>query len=284
MPLKPPAVVGENVSFRYGRRVAVAPSSFTIPEGSITAIIGPNGSGKSTTLNGIAGLVAPSSGSIEILPKGSAPRRVSYVLQTTKVNDSLPITVREVVTMGRYPSTGAYGWLKDEDRAAVNRAMERMEITGLADRHLTELSGGQRQRVFVAQGLAQDHDMLLLDEPLTGLDITSAQAIDDVIHDEQSHGCTIVLTTHDLTSAQVADYVVLLSGRVVACGPPDEVLTEEHLREAYGPSLIHVDAGTRLFLDDPIHRTTAPRHEHQDRSIHIEASPTDLHGGDHAPH
>lgn len=283
MPVTQPAVTAADVVFKYGSRTAVAPSSLCIPEGSITAIIGPNGSGKSTLLNGIAGLSEPAAGSIEVLPIDDRQRRVSYVLQTTKVNESLPITVREVVTMGRYPSTGAYGWLKEADRVAVQTAMDRMEISSLAERHLTELSGGQRQRVFVAQGLTQDHEMLLLDEPLTGLDITSAHAIDDVIHEEQAHGCTIVLTTHDLTAAQVADYVVLMSGRVVAAGSPSEVLTEEHLRAAYGPSLIHVE-GTRLFLDDPIHRPTDPRHEHQDRSIHLEASPTDQHGGEPESH
>ncbi len=283
MPVTQPAVTAADVVFKYGSRTAVAPSSLCIPEGSITAIIGPNGSGKSTLLNGIAGLSEPAAGSIEVLPIDDRQRRVSYVLQTTKVNESLPITVREVVTMGRYPSTGAYGWLKEADRVAVQTAMDRMEISSLAERHLTELSGGQRQRVFVAQGLTQDHEMLLLDEPLTGLDITSAHAIDDVIHEEQAHGCTIVLTTHDLTAAQVADYVVLMSGRVVAAGSPSEVLTEEHLRAAYGPSLIHVE-GTRLFLDDPIHRPTDPRHEHQDRSIHLEVSPTDQHGGEPESH
>jgi iron complex transport system ATP-binding protein len=283
MSVAQPAVSATEVVFKYGSRTAVARSSFSIPEGSITAIIGPNGSGKSTMLNGIAGLAEPSSGTIEILPVGREQRSVSYVLQTTKVNESLPITVREVVTMGRYPSTGPYGWLKEADRTAVQAAMSRMEITDLAQRHLTELSGGQRQRVFVAQGLAQDHEMLLLDEPLTGLDITSARAIDDVIHEEQAHGCTIVLTTHDLTAAQVADHVVLMSGRVVASGSPYDVLTEEHLRDAYGPSLIHVE-GTRLFLDDPIHRPTDPRHEHQDRSIHLEVSPSEQHGGEDAPH
>ena len=283
MPVAQAAVTATKVSFKYGARTAVAPSSFFIPERSITAIIGPNGSGKSTMLNGIVGLADPAVGSIEILPIDGLERRVSYVLQTTKVNESLPITVREVVTMGRYPSTGPYGWLKDVDRTAVQAAMDRMEITDLAERHLTELSGGQRQRVFVAQGLTQDHDMLLLDEPLTGLDITSAQAIDEVIHEEQAHGCTIVLTTHDLTAAQVADHVVLMSGRVVSSGPPEEVLTEEHLRAAYGPSLIHVE-GTRLFLDDPIHRPADSRHEHQDRSIHLEVSPTEQHGGEDVPH
>ncbi len=279
MPVRPPAVIADEAAFRYGSRIAVAPSSFAIPEGSITAIIGPNGSGKSTTLNGIAELIEPSSGSISTMPVGGEPRRVAYVLQSTRVNESLPITVREVVTMGRYASTGPYRRLDKVDRAAVGQAMDRMEIAGLGDRHITELSGGQRQRVFVAQGLAQDHEMLLLDEPLTGLDITSAQAIDEVIHEEQAHGCTIVLTTHDLTAAQVADYVVLMSGVVVASGPPSEVLTEEHLRTAYGPGLIHME-DTRLFLDDPAHQHPPAPHEHQDRSIHLEVSPTDRHAGE----
>jgi len=274
-----PAVIIDGAAFRYGSRTAVASSTAEIPEGSITAIIGPNGSGKSTMLNGIAGLVQPSTGSITTLPVGDRPRRMAYVLQSTRVNESLPITVRAVVTMGRYPSTGPYRRLKYSDRAAVTAAMEQMDISGLADRHITELSGGQRQRVFVAQGLAQDHDMLLLDEPLTGLDITSAQAIDDVIHEEQSHGCTIVQTTHDLTAAQVADYVILMSGRIVASGPPKAVLTEDHLRTAYGPSLIHME-DTRLFLDDPAHQHPTERHDHQDRSIHLEVSPTDRHAGD----
>ena len=279
MPLTNAAVVVDEASFRYGSRIAVAPSSAEIPEGSITAIIGPNGSGKSTMLNGMAGLIAPSTGSISTMPVDDRPRRMAYVLQSTRVNESLPITVREVVTMGRYPSTGPYRRLNGDDRSAVVAAMERMEIAGLADRHITELSGGQRQRVFVAQGLAQDHDMLLLDEPLTGLDITSARAIDDVIHEEQSYGCTIVQTTHDLTAAQVADYVILMSGRIVASGPPASVLTEDNLRAAYGPSLIHMK-DTRLLLDDPAHQHPTERHEHQDRSIHLEVSPSDRHAGE----
>ena len=263
VPLATAAIVVDEASFRYGSRTAVAPSSTEIPASSITAIIGPNGSGKSTMLNGIAGLVQPSTGSITTLPIDDRPRQVAYVLQATRVNESLPITVREVVTMGRYPSTGPYRRLGGGDRSAVAAAMERMEIAGLADRHITELSGGQRQRVFVAQGLAQEHDMLLLDEPLTGLDITSAQAIDDVIHEEQSHGCTIVQTTHDLTAAQVADYVILMSGRIVASGPPRDVLTENNLRAAYGPSLIHME-DTRLFLDDPHHNPADSRHDHRE--------------------
>lgn len=263
------AVTAIDVEFRYGVHVAVATSSFVIPEGAITALIGPNGSGKSTILNGIAGLVAPTSGRLSV-HQGATRARIALVLQTTKVNDALPITVREVVSMGRYPTIGELKRLKDADRAVVTRAMERMSISDLQGRHLSELSGGQRQRVFVAQGLAQDHDLLLLDEPLTGLDLPSAQAIDEVIHDEQKRGGTIVMSTHDLAEARVADHVVLMAGRVVASGEPRDVLTTSNLTEAYGSALLHVD-GEQIFLDDPAHRPTGKRHVHQDRAIHIEA-------------
>jgi manganese transport system ATP-binding protein len=131
--------------------------------------------------------------------------------------------------------------------------------------------------VQVAQGLAQDHDLLLLDEPLTGLDIVTAQAIDQVIHNERSDGCTVIMTTHDLSEARSADNVILLAGRVVASGPPAKVLTEESLVEAYGPTLLHVERG-RVFLDDPAHSPVAGRHSHQQRSIHTESDPSERHG------
>ena len=228
-------------------------------------MIGPNGSGKSTLLGAIAGLIEPASGSISTGDDG-AGLRIALVLQSTKVNEALPVTVREVVAMGRYGSRGGYGRLQADDRAAIDRAMERTGISGLADSHLGDLSGGQRQRVFVAQGLAQEHDILLLDEPLTGLDLTSAQALDQVIHEETSEGCAVIMTTHDLAEAEVADHVLLLSGRVVAAGSPDDVLTVDHLVEAYGPVLLHVE-GQRLMLDDPAHRPVPGRHVHRDRSV-----------------
>lgn len=267
------AARARSLSVRYGKIAALATSDLEIAKGGVTAVIGPNGAGKSTLLNAIAGLIQPSAGSIEV---DVAPGRLSYVMQATKVNESLPVTVREVVAMGRYASLGAYRWMGLEDRAAVASAMERLEVADLGSRHLHDLSGGQRQRVFVAQGLAQDHDMLLLDEPLTGIDLTTAQAIDDVIHREKEDGCTVIMTTHDLSEARTADYVVLLSGRVVAWGRPPEVLTEENLVTAYGPSLLHVEKG-RVFLDDPAHSPVGGRHAHE-RSIHTETDRTDLHG------
>lgn len=272
-----PAVRAEDVVLAYGSSVALDRSAFLIPQGKVTAVIGPNGSGKSTLLNAIAGLLEPIAGTIDVPARATGTRRLAYVLQTTKVNDALPITVREVVTMGRYAGSGSLRRLSKEDRQAVATAMERTGITAIAGKHLHELSGGQRQRVFVAQGLAQDHDLLLLDEPLTGIDLPTAQAIDEVIHDELTRGCTVILTTHDLSEAGVADYVLLLSGRVVAGGTPAEVLTTEHLTAAYGPTLLHVEEG-RIFVDDPAHVPVSGRHTHRERSIHTEPSPTDLHG------
>jgi manganese transport system ATP-binding protein len=278
MQLSAPAVRAADLVLGYGNTVAVGRSSFEIPRGRITAVVGPNGSGKSTLLHAIAGLVEPKSGRLDVDARRNGSHRISYVLQHTRVNEALPVTVREVVTMGRYARLGGYRWMTREDRRAVAEAMERTGVTSISARHLTELSGGQRQRVFVAQGLAQQHELLLLDEPLTGLDLPTAQAIDGAIGDERTRGCTIVVTTHDLTEAEAADHVLLLAGRVVATGPPGEALSAEHLAEAYGPSLWRVDA-TSVFVDDPAHRPV-PGRSHFRPTIHTETSPGDLHGGD----
>jgi ABC-type Mn2+/Zn2+ transport system ATPase subunit len=269
-------VTADRVVLGYPGKVAVAASTLAIPAGLVTAVIGPNGSGKSTMLNAIAGLLEPLRGLLEVPARHNGSRRIAYVLQTTKVNDALPITVREVVAMGRYPRLGLYGRLTVDDREAIATAMARTGTESLGGRHLHELSGGQRQRVFVAQGLAQDHDILMLDEPLTGIDLPTAQAIDEVIHDERGRGCTVIMTTHDLSEAMVADFVVLLSGRVVAAGPPDEILTRDNLVAAYGHALLHVDEGT-MFIDDPAHIPIPGRHPQIQRTIHTDSNPSDRH-------
>ena len=275
MRMTEPTVIGRSLVLGYGGKVVVHTSDFTIPPGAITAVIGPNASGKSTLLGAIAGLHEPMSGTIEFPRPGVDRRRIAYVLQTTKVNEGLPITVKEVVTMGRYSTTGGFGRLRPHDRDAVTDAMAKVSIEPIAGRHISRLSGGQRQRVFVAQGLAQDHDILLLDEPLTGIDMTTAQAIDEVIHDEIKEGCSVVLTTHDLSEAQIADHVILMAGRIVAEGAPEAVLTPEHLAAAYGPALLHVEDDV-VMLDDPAHVPVAGRHSH--RSIgHPESNPEDHH-------
>lgn len=248
-----------------------------IPLSGITAIIGPNGSGKSTLLSAIAGLLEPQSGTILFPAAGDSRPRISYVLQSTKVNDALPVTVREVVTMGRYADAGRFRRLGPDDRKAVDTAMARTNIESISSRHLQQLSGGQRQRVMVSQGLAQDHDILLLDEPLSGIDIVAAQAIDEVIHHEIADGCSVVLTTHDLSEASIADHVILLNGGVIAEGVPESVLTPENLAAAYGSSMLHLDRGSAL-VDDPAHSPVPGRHVHRERSGHPESNPQDLHG------
>ena len=246
------AVVATDLVLGYGAQVAVDKSSFTIPRPGITAVIGPNGSGKSTILNAIAGLLPPISGTVVVSGGRGGHQRVSYVLQTTTVAAHLPVTVEEVVTMGRYADAGWFSRLTVDDRSRVASAMDRTGATEFRRRHLHELSGGQRQRAFLAQGLAQEHDILLLDEPLSGIDHPTAVAIDEVIHNEVEEGCAVVVTTHDLTEAQVADHVLLVSGRVVASGSPDEVLTPENLAAAYGGAVLHMEQGVPL-IDDPAH-------------------------------
>ena len=250
------AVVATDVVLGYGADIALDRSSFTIPRPGITAIIGPNGSGKSTILNAIAGLLAPLSGSIEVVSDRKGRNGTSYVFQTTKVASNLPVTVKEVVTMGRYATAGWFSRLTAEDRARIRSAIDRTGATEFRHRHLHELSGGQRQRAFLAQGLAQDHNILLLDEPLSGIDHPTALAIDQVIHNEVKEGCAVVVTTHDLTEAQVADHVILVGGRVIASGPPNEVITPENLAAAYGGAVIHPETGIQV-IDDPAHAGNA---------------------------
>lgn len=255
-----------NLVVRYGDHTALRASSFAIPARAVTAVIGPNGSGKSTVLNALAGLVAPASGSLQVLNTApeQARERVSYVLQSVTVPVGTPLTVAETVGMGRYPSLGLLRRRTANDRERVQTAMERLQITELARRHLTELSGGQRQRVYVAQGIAQGHEVLLLDEPLTGLDLVSARTIDDIIHSERHRGCSVVLTTHDLEEARAADHVLLMNGRVVASGAPSDVLTLDNLEAAYGLGALH--GFTTAFVDDPAHplEPGAGMHDHLD--------------------
>lgn len=260
------AAEGRGVVLSYNGRAAVDVSDFSIPAGRLTAVIGPNGSGKSTLLNALAGLLDPRQGTLEVLGRlpGRSRRRVAYVLQSTKVNEVMPITVRETVAMGRYAVLGPWGFPTLPHRRATQRALERLEVADLADHHLHELSGGQRQRVFVAQGLAQEADLLLLDEPFTGLDLVSAERIRAAVAEELERGVTLVMTTHDVAEANRAAHVLLMAGRVHTEGPPARALHPDRLSEAYGIGIMHLEDGT-LVLDDAHHRPAGERHVHFER-------------------
>ena len=246
-----PAASATDLVLSYGTRVALTGATFVLPTGAAVALIGPNGSGKSTLLRALAGLAEPRAGSLDV-PARRTRGAVALVLQTTDVDRTLPVTVRETVTMARYATRGPFARLRPDDRAAVHGALERMDVAGLAGRQLHELSGGQRQRLLVAQGLAQQAEVLLLDEPVTGLDVVSRELILDAIVTERAAGRTVVVSTHDLDDARRADLVMLLANRVVAFGPPDEVLTDGPLCAAYGGRVLRVPEGV-IVMDDPHH-------------------------------
>jgi ABC-type Mn2+/Zn2+ transport system ATPase subunit len=257
------AVRGRGVAVAYGRKLALAPSDVTVPSGVVAAVIGPNGSGKTTLLNAISGLVELSAGHLEVFggPPAMDARRVAYVLQSTRVNEFLPITVLEAVRMGRYSHRGLVGRFRDEDHQAVQSAMDLVGITDLAWRHLDVLSGGQRQRVFVAQGLVQRAPLLLLDEPTTALDIVSRDRISRAIAAERERGTTVIFTTHDLAEARTADWVIVVAGQVIAAGPPDQVCRPDVLGHAYGARFI-VTAQGSLLVDDTHHAVSPPGTAH----------------------
>lgn len=254
------AVSFEDVVLAYDGEIALRADRIRIPAGAVSAVIGPNGSGKSTFLSAVSGLLPARSGQVRVLGErpGAVRHRVAHVLQETATSGHVPLTVLEVVRMGRYAELGPVGRFGTRDHELVEEALARLEVGHLRDRDLTELSSGQRQRVYVAQGLAQDADLLLLDEPATGLDLPSQDRIREVVDEQRDRGRTVVYTTHDVTEAALADPVVLLAGRVVATGAPDDVLTPELLDEAYG-GRVHVTDGGALLLDDP-HHVHRPHH------------------------
>ncbi len=239
------SITVRGLEVRYDDRVALTGLDLDVTAPTSLAVIGPNGSGKSTLLRAIAGLADPVRGTVS----SSVPP--ALVLQTTDVDKSLPITVADTVSIARYPHLGLLRRPTASDRAAVRRAMERLDVADLALRQVHELSGGQRQRVFVAQGLAQEAEVLLLDEPLTGLDMISREVILSVLDEERAAGRIVVTTTHNLDDARRCDQVLLLATSPIALGPPDEVLTDEHLQRAFGGRFLRL--GDQVLLDDPHH-------------------------------
>lgn len=240
------AISAKGLEVRYGDTVALAGVDLEVEKGSLLSVIGPNGAGKSALLNALAGTINLSAGELTI--EGNSP---ALVLQATEVDAALPITVREVVSLARYPARGLFGRMRSEDRAVVDRSLERLHIKHLAKRQFRELSGGERQRTLVAQGLAQEADVLLLDEPINGLDIVSRSLILEVINEEIAENRAVVITTHSLEDARRSDQVLLLCTRPCCVGDPADVLTENHLLEAFGGQ--HLRVGQSLVIDDPHH-------------------------------
>ncbi|GAB2874537.1 zinc ABC transporter ATP-binding protein AztA [Streptomyces mayteni] len=226
------AVLLTGVAAGYPRRPpALRDLTARLPRGRRTAVVGPNGAGKSTLLGVVAGVLRPAAGTVTRRYAG----RPALVAQRSAAADALPLTVRDAVAMGRWAHRGPWRPLTRHDRAVVHDCLDRLGLLDLAARQLGELSGGQRQRALVAQGLAQESEVLLLDEPAAGVDLAATRRISAVLAAAAERGVTVVQATHDLAEALRADHCLLLAdGRPLAAGPPADVLTPEALAEAWG--------------------------------------------------
>lgn len=230
----------------YGSGLVLADVDLDLPLGSITGVIGPNGSGKTTLLRAILGMTPQVVGTATFGGRATdeVRDRIAYVPQREAVDWSFPITAQEVVMMGRYPRLGLWRRPGADDRARVGQSLERVGMSANAGVQIGALSGGQQQRVFLARALAQEAEVLLLDEPMTGVDFGTGLAIDGLLHELRNQGVTIVLTTHDLESAaEQCDLLALVNHRLVAVGPPAETFTPATLHETFGGELLVLGAG-----------------------------------------
>ena len=255
------AVSFQNVGVEYGPVVALEEVSFSVENGSLSGIIGPNGGGKSTLLKTVVGLVKPDRGQVLVdgRPSHRMRRRIGFVPQLEQVDWHFPVTVWDVVMMGLTPSRGLFRSHSRTNREAAAEALSTVGLQDIRRRGIGELSGGQRRRVLLARAIASHPSLLLLDEPMTGLDPTAQHSFLDIIDRLREGGTTVVMCTHNLTcvSARASD-VAVINGRLIAYGPPEEVLLESVLADAFGHQLVVHASGEALALHHHDHRPAWP--------------------------
>jgi ABC-type Mn2+/Zn2+ transport system ATPase subunit len=231
-----PSIRVEGLSVHFNGTQALEGVSFAVPAGQRAAVVGPNGAGKTTLFKVLAGIVRPSSGTVRIF--GHAPGGdtcIAYVPQRSQLDWSFPVTAAEVVLMGRIREIGLLRWPRRDDWQVALGALERVGLADMARRRLGELSGGQQQRVFLAQALAQEAELVLLDEPFTGLDFPSMDSLLRILDELLAAGVTEIISTHDLNlAAEHFAQVLLVNRRLIAAGSPQLVLTQANLVTAYG--------------------------------------------------
>ena len=246
---------GVTVTYRNGA-TALTDASFEIPTGTITALVGVNGAGKSTLFKAIMGFVPAARGEITVLglPAREALRRntVAYVPQAEEVDWTFPVMVEDVVMMGRYGHMGFFRRPRAVDHAAVSDALARVGMAEFRQRQIGELSGGQRKRVFLARALAQEGQVILLDEPFTGVDVQTEEAIIALLREMRDEGRVMLVSTHNLGSVpEFCDRTILVKGTVIAHGLTEDIFTHANLERAFGGVLRHfVLGGSDLHDDD----------------------------------
>jgi ABC-type Mn2+/Zn2+ transport system ATPase subunit len=233
----------------YGDKTILHDLSFQVPHGARLAVVGPNGAGKSTLFKALVGILPLQKGRILIHGRELSAHKdcVAYVPQREEVDWRFPVTVRDVVMMGRYDQIG---WLKrpsSADQRIVRQSLTQMGIEDLAEQSIGQLSGGQQQRAFLARAVAQEPHILLMDEPFTGVDVTTQEATLVLLDHLREKQVTAMISTHDLNLAAANfDLVLLLNHRLVAYGPAVEALSQENLRRAFGNSLLVMENGAML--------------------------------------
>jgi ABC-type Mn2+/Zn2+ transport system ATPase subunit len=240
------AVTVEALSVAFGDRQALSEVSFRVPAGAFVGILGPNGAGKTTLLRALLGQLSPR-GRIEI------ERPLAYMPQLSDAQSAFPVDALGVVLMGLYPRLGWWRRPSRSDRDAARLLLDRVGLADRARSSFAELSGGQRQRVLLARALAQEGRVLLLDEPLAGVDTLSRELLLKAIGEERAAGRTALMTTHDLAEAgRVCDRLLVLNRELIAAGTTEQIFTEDVLRRAYGSDVLVLDGATAI-LDDPHH-------------------------------
>lgn len=237
------AAEGVSVVYANGHR-ALHDVSFRLEAGTICALVGPNGSGKSTLFKSLMGFVTPAAGSVHInghaVWQALKQQLVAYVPQTEEVDWNFPVNVWDVVMMGRYGHMNFLRLPRAVDRAVVSQSLERVGLADFRHRQIGELSGGQKKRVFLARALAQEARLILLDEPFTGVDVKTEEAIIALLRELRTQGAIMLVSTHNLGSVpEFCDQVVLLNRTVLAAGPTEEIFTEANLTRAFGGALRH---------------------------------------------
>lgn len=244
-----PAVKVQQLSVNYGKTPALWDVSLEIPTGKLVGIIGPNGAGKSTFIKAVLGLVTPLSGRIEFfgLPLKQVRLRVAYVPQRESVDWEFPITVRDLVLMGRYGRLGLFRWPRQADWSAADHYLDMVGMLQYANRQISQLSGGQQQRVFIARSLLQEADVYFMDEPFAGIDLATETIIMEILRQLKAKGKTVFVVHHDLNSVEnYFDWAMMLNIRLVACGSVTQVFNADTLNATYGKSYALFDEALKL--------------------------------------
>jgi manganese/zinc/iron transport system ATP- binding protein len=238
-----------HLTVNYGQVSALWDVSLSVPKGVIAGIIGPNGAGKTTLIKSALNLIKPLSGRIDFFgsPLVKVRNRIAYVPQRESVDWDFPITVRDLVLMGRYGQLGLFRRPRQADWAAVHNYLTKVGMENFADRQISQLSGGQQQRVFLARALIQEADLYLMDEPFVGIDLASRSKIVELLHLLRDEGKTVFVVHHELDNVNdYFDWVIMLNIRLVASGPTKEVFTQEMLNTCYGKSPALFDEALKI--------------------------------------